>query len=344
MKTMANKFARSILVTGGAGYIGSHTCVELINSGYRVIVFDNLCNSHPEVLNRIELITKIRPEFVHGDVCDRGSLVNVLKQYDCSAVIHFAGLKAVADSVMDPLGYYENNVNGTIQLLLAMQEVGVKKLVFSSSATVYGAPLFLPYTEDHPLNPINPYGRSKMIVEDLLRDHYAANPDWSVCILRYFNPVGAHESGMIGENPKGVPSNLMPYIGQVAIGTREKLNIWGTDYSTIDGTGVRDYVHVVDLAFAHLAALEHLSEPQCLTLNIGTGVGNSVLDVVNAFESASGRKIPIINMPRREGDIGMSYADPSLAKELLNWSAKRDLTKMCQDYWTWQQRNPIGYG
>lgn len=333
----------SILVTGGAGYIGSHTCVQLLQAGHEVVVFDNFSNSHPEVLNRVEQITGRKPVLVQGDIRDQSTIESALRQYQCQAVIHFAGLKAVGESVEKPLLYYDNNVVGTHRLLAAMQNCGVSTLVFSSSATVYGEPQRLPLTEDHPLSATNPYGRSKLVIEDMLRDVCHAHPDWRIAILRYFNPVGAHESGLIGEDPQGIPNNLMPYVAQVAVGRREFLNVWGNDYPTPDGTGVRDYIHVVDLAVGHLKALETLDRPQCMAVNLGTGVGYSVLDVVKAFEAASGQHIPCRVGPRRPGDVVACYADPRLAMQTLGWKAERDLTTMCQDHWRWQKNNPQGY-
>ena len=333
----------SILVTGGAGYIGSHTCVELLQAGHEVVIFDNFCNSHPEVLARIEQITQRKPLLVRNDIRDQSSIESALRQYRCNAVIHFAGLKAVGESVEKPLLYYDNNVVGTHRLLAAMQNCGVSTLVFSSSATVYGEPQRLPLTEDHPLSATNPYGRSKLAIEDMLRDVYRAHPDWRIAILRYFNPVGAHESALIGESPQGIPNNLMPYVAQVAVGQREFLNVWGNDYPTPDGTGVRDYIHVVDLAKGHLKALQALAHPQCIAVNLGTGVGYSVLDVVKAFEAASGQPVPYRISARRSGDVAACYADPSLAIQLLGWKAERDLTVMCQDHWRWQKHNPQGY-
>ena len=332
-----------ILITGGAGYIGSHTCIELLNAGYQVVVFDNFSNSHPEALRRVKRITKKSVALIQGDIRDRAAIEGALRQYDCRAVIHFAGLKAVGESVEKPLEYYDNNVVGTLALLAAMREVGVKTLVFSSSATVYGVPQKLPLTEDHPLSATNPYGRTKLVIEDILRDLYRAEPDWHLGILRYFNPVGAHASGLIGEDPQGPPNNLMPYIAQVAIRRRDQLNVWGADYPTPDGTGVRDYIHVVDLALGHLQALERLNEPQCLTVNLGTGIGYSVLEMVKAFEQASGRAVPFTISARRPGDVAACYADPSLAQRVLGWQATRDLAAMCRDQWRWQEQNPKGF-
>ncbi|KQV44862.1 UDP-glucose 4-epimerase GalE [Duganella sp. Root336D2] len=333
----------SILVTGGAGYIGSHTCVELLQAGHEVIVFDNFCNSHPESLKRVEQITGHKPVLVEGDIRDQHAIEATLRQYGCKAVIHFAGLKAVGESVEQPLSYYDNNVIGTHRLLAAMQNCGINTLVFSSSATVYGEPQRLPLTEDHPLSATNPYGRSKLIIEDMLRDLYRASPDWRIAILRYFNPVGAHASGLIGENPLGIPNNLMPFVAQVAVGRREFLNVWGNDYPTEDGTGVRDYIHVVDLALGHLKALERLDAAQCTEVNLGTGNGYSVLDVVKAFESASGQAVPYRVSPRRPGDVAACYADPAFAQRHLGWRAERDLAMMCRDHWNWQKQNPQGY-
>jgi UDP-glucose 4-epimerase len=333
----------SILVTGGAGYIGSHTCVELLAAGHEVVVFDNFSNSHPEALRRVERITGRALPLVEGDIRDQAAIEAAMRQYQCQAVIHFAGLKAVGESVEKPLSYYDNNVVGTHRLLAAMQNCGVGTVVFSSSATVYGEPQRLPLTEDHPLSATNPYGRSKLIIEDMLRDIYRANPHWRIAILRYFNPVGAHESGLIGEDPQGIPNNLMPYVAQVAVGRREYLNVWGDDYPTQDGTGVRDYIHVVDLAMGHLNALVQLDKPQCVAINLGTGVGYSVLDVVKAFEDASGRRVPYRLSPRRPGDVAACYADPTLAERLLGWKAQRNLAAMCRDHWRWQKQNPQGY-
>lgn len=333
----------SILVTGGAGYIGSHTCVELLQAGHDVVVLDNFSNSHPEALQRVEQITGRKLFLVRGDIRDQSAIESTFRQYQCQAVIHFAGLKAVGESVEKPLFYYDNNLVGTHCLLVAMQNCGVSTLVFSSSATVYGEPQRLPLAEDHPLSATNPYGRSKLFIEDMLRDVHRAHPDWRIAILRYFNPVGAHESALIGEDPQGIPDNLMPYLAQVAVGRRDYLNVWGSDYLTHDGTGVRDYIHVVDLALGHLKALEALDRPKCVTVNLGTGVGYSVLDVVKAFESASGQAVPYRFGPRRSGDVAACYADPQLAMQLFGWKADRDLAAMCQDHWRWQKKNPLGY-
>jgi UDP-glucose 4-epimerase len=333
-----------ILVTGGAGYIGSHVCVELLQAGHDVTIFDNFCNSNPESVARIERIAGKAPRLVRGDIRDRAALVDALKTSGASAVIHFAGLKAVGESVAQPLSYYDNNVVGTLRLLEAMRECGVQQLVFSSSATVYGDPQRLPLTEDHPLSATNPYGRSKLMIEDMLRDLQVSDASWRIAILRYFNPVGAHASGLIGEDPRGVPNNLMPYVAQVAIGRRAQLQVWGSDYPTPDGTGVRDYIHVVDLAVGHLRALERLQAQEGgLTVNLGTGTGYSVLDMVRAFEEASGKPVPYQLAPRRAGDVASCYADPAAALAVLGWRAERDLVAMCQDAWRWQSSNPNGY-
>lgn len=337
----------NVLVTGGAGYIGSHTCVELLDAGYTVTVFDNYCNSRAESLNRVERITGKTLTRVQGDVRDRAALEAALRSSGATAVIHFAGLKAVGESGQIPLHYYDNNVVGTLRLLEAMQACGVKTLVFSSSATVYGDPQRLPLTEDHPLSATNPYGRTKLVVEEMLRDAFAADASWRLGVLRYFNPVGAHASGLIGEDPQGVPNNLLPFVAQVAVGRREFLNVWGNDYDTPDGTGVRDYIHVVDLALGHLCTLEALSRAEaglCTSVNLGTGVGYSVLDMVKAFEHASGRPIPYKLQPRRAGDVAACYANPTRAQQLLGWQAVRDLETMCADAWRWQRSNPNGYG
>ncbi|HKQ34000.1 MAG TPA: UDP-glucose 4-epimerase GalE [Nitrospiraceae bacterium] len=334
-----------IFVTGGAGYIGSHTCVELLDAGCDVTVFDNFCNSHPESLARVERITGKKLHLMRGDIRDRAALLAALRESGASAVMHFAGLKAVGESVSRPLAYYDNNVVGTVRLLEAMGECGVKTLVFSSSATVYGDPQRLPLTEDHPLSATNPYGQTKLMIEEMLRDLHRSDGSWRIGILRYFNPVGAHAGGLIGEDPQGIPNNLLPVVAQVAVGRRACLNVWGNDYSTPDGTGVRDYIHVVDLALGHLKALERLEEKaECLTVNLGTGTGYSVLDIVRAFEQASGRSVPYKIAPRRPGDIASCYADPQRAFELLGWRAERGLSAMCADTWRWQSSNPDGYG
>ena len=333
-----------IFVTGGAGYIGSHTCVELLNAGFDVTVFDNFCNSQPEALARVERITGKKPALVQGDIRDSAALVAALRASGATAVIHFAGLKAVGESVQNPLTYYDNNVVGTLCLLQAMAVCDVKTLVFSSSATVYGDPQRLPLSEDHPLSATNPYGQTKLVIEGMLRDLHCSDPSWRICILRYFNPVGAHASGLIGEDPQGTPNNLLPFVAQVAVGRREFLNVWGNDYETPDGTGVRDYIHVVDLALGHLKALQRLEQhAECRAINLGTGVGYSVLDMVRAFEQASGKPVPYKVMARRAGDIASCYADPSLALDLLGWRAERGLADMCANAWRWQSSNPNGY-
>ena len=332
-----------ILVTGGAGYIGSHTVLELLNQGKEVVVADNLSNSSLESLKRVEALTGKQVLFTHTDVRDEEAMDKLFK-YPIEAVIHFAGLKAVGESVQLPLRYYDNNVHGTIALMRVMAENGVKKLIFSSSATVYGIPAHCPITEDMPLSGINPYGQSKLMAENIMRDTAAADPQWHIALLRYFNPVGAHESGRIGEDPNGIPNNLMPYISQVATGKLDKLNIFGNDYPTADGTGVRDYLHVMDLAEGHTAALNVLSErPGAWAVNLGTGQGYSVLQIVAAYEQSSGQKVPYEFVPRRAGDAASCFADPSLARTLLGWAAKRDLTQMCASSWHWQSQNPNGY-
>ena len=331
-----------ILVTGGAGYIGSHTVVELINAGHDVIIVDNLDNSKEEVLDKIEIITKKRPVFYKVDISDRASLELIFSKYPIEAVIHFAALKAVGESVAIPLRYYQNNISGSLILFDVMQKFNVKKIVFSSSATVYGDPLSTPITEDFPLQTTNPYGFSKLAIEQVLRDIYVADNNWSIALLRYFNPVGAHNSGLIGENPNGIPNNLMPYIAQVAVGKRAELSVFGNDYATHDGTGVRDYIHVVDLSIGHLKALDYFSnnEHQLITINLGTGIGYSVLDVIKAYEIASGKKINYKFAPRRSGDIAKCYADPSLAQKLLGFKTIYGIDEMCRDSWNFQ--NTIG--
>ncbi|KJC42459.1 hypothetical protein UP09_19825 [Bradyrhizobium sp. LTSP885] len=332
-----------ILVTGGAGYIGSHACVALLSAGEDVVVFDNFSNSSPKALERVQTICGKSLTVVEGDVRDQAALETALAQHGCTAVMHFAGLKSVQDSVADPLEYYDQNVIGSHRLLRAMRATGVRKIVFSSSATVYGTPQFLPYTEEHPLQAVNPYGRTKLMIEEMLRDQYVSDNNWAIAILRYFNPVGAHESGLIGEDPKGVPNNLVPFVAQVAIGRRERLSVWGNDYDTPDGTGVRDYIHVMDLAAGHVSALKLLDTPQCFAVNLGTGAGSSVLDVISAFEAASGRPVPYDVKPRRPGDIDAYYAATDYASKLLGWKATRSLETMCADHWRWQSSNPSGY-
>lgn len=336
----------SILVTGGAGYIGSHTVIALQQAGYHVVIADNLCNAKVGVLNRIEQITGIEPEFVLADIRNADAMARIFSQHSIDAVIHFAGLKAVGESVAEPLKYYDNNVNGTLVLLNAMREANVKTLVFSSSATVYGDPASVPVSEDFPLSATNPYGRSKLMIEDILRDLGQSEAGWKVHLLRYFNPVGAHESGLIGEDPNGIPNNLMPFISQVVVGRREKLSVFGGDYDTIDGSGVRDYIHVLDLAEGHVASLKKLMQTQCddqvTPINLGTGCGYSVLQVVKAFEQASGKTVPYEVVARRAGDVSCVYANAKKAKHLLGWQAKRTIQQMCADTWRWQSNNPNG--
>lgn len=328
-----------ILVTGGAGYIGSHVCVALAQAGHELLILDNLCNSRGDVVDRLAAICGRRPEFVEGDVRDVALLDEVFDRHSISAVIHFAGLKAVGESVAKPLEYYDNNVHGTLQLLAGMRRAQVGTLVFSSSATVYGDPANVPIREDFPRSATNPYGRSKLMIEDILADLHLAEPGWRIARLRYFNPVGAHESGLIGEDPQDVPNNLMPFVAQVAAGRQQRLRIWGGDYPTPDGTGVRDYIHVVDLAAGHVAALDYLGrQGGLLTVNLGTGRGYSVLEMAKAFEQASGRSIPCEIASRRAGDIAQCWADPGLAYRLLGWKAERDLGQMCTDAWRWQQQ------
>ena len=327
-----------ILVTGGTGFIGSHACVALIAAGHEVTVIDNLYNSRREVLDRIEQISGTRPAFFEGDVRDRDLLRKVLAQRPVDAVIHFAGLKAVGESVAQPLRYYDWNVGGAIVLCEVMDEVGVKSLIFSSSATVYGDPASVPIHEDFPRSATNPYGASKLMIEDILADLSKSDSEWRIARLRYFNPVGAHESGLIGESPSGIPNNLMPYVAQVACGQRECLSVFGGDYPTPDGTGVRDYIHVMDLAEGHVAALDYLArEKGLLTVNLGTGCGYSVIDMVRAFEKASSRSVPYAVVDRRPGDIAACYADPALAEKMLGWTAKLGIDDMCRDAWRWQQ-------
>ncbi len=333
-----------ILVTGGAGYIGSHTCVELLNAGHDLVVVDNLVNSSAEALRRVRELTGRSVDFHQVDLLDRPALEGVFAATPIDAVIHFAALKAVGESVRKPLEYYYNNVTGSVLLCQVMQQFGVKTLVFSSSATVYGLPEHVPITEDMPLSAINPYGRTKLMVEEILRDLAVADPDWRIALLRYFNPVGAHPSGRIGEDPHGIPNNLVPYIAQVAVGKLPELRVYGGDYPTPDGTGVRDYIHVVDLAVGHLKALEKLQAVQgVVTYNLGTGRGYSVLEVLDAFGRACGRKLPYRIVERRPGDAPTSYADPSLANRELGWQARRSLDEMCADTWRWQSGNPNGY-
>lgn len=334
----------AVLVTGGAGYIGSHTCVEMLNSGYDVVVIDNLDNSNKKSLDRIEKITGKSLKFYEADVRDKSALRGIFTENEIEAVIHFAGLKAVGESVKKPIMYYDNNLESTISLVEVMNEFGVKKIVFSSSATVYGVTKEMPLKEGMPTGAINPYGRTKLFIEHILRDIFVSDNDWSIALLRYFNPIGAHKSGTIGEDPKGIPNNLMPYIAQVAVGRLEKLHVFGNDYKTPDGTGVRDYIHVVDLALGHVKAVEWaLKNKGCEEINLGTGKGTTVLELRAAFEKASGIEIPYVIDPRRPGDPDEVYADATKAKELLGWQAQRGIDEMCEDTWRWQKNNPNGY-
>lgn len=335
----------SILVTGGAGFIGSHTCVELLEAGYEVVVVDNLYNASRKSMDRIEQITGKKPTFYEADILDREALNKIFEKEQIDSVIHFAGLKAVGESVAKPIEYYYNNIAGTLVLCDVMRKHNVKNIVFSSSATVYGDPAFIPITEECPKGKItNPYGQTKGMLEQVLEDIHVSDPEWNVILLRYFNPIGAHKSGLIGEDPKGIPNNLVPYVAQVAIGKLECLGVFGDDYDTPDGTGVRDYIHVVDLAKGHVAAIRKLEEKKgVLIYNLGTGKGYSVLDVVHAFEKACGKKIPYAVKPRRPGDIATCYADPAKAKAELGWEAENGIEEMCADSWKWQSMNPNGY-
>lgn len=334
-----------VLVTGGAGYIGSHTCVELMNDGYDVVVVDNLSNSKVEAIKRVEELTGKSLKFYQVDILNKEGLRKVFDEDKIEAVVHFAGLKAVGESVEIPLKYYYNNIAGTLILCEVMNEYGVRRMVFSSSATVYGIPNRVPITEDFPLHTTNPYGSTKLMIENILRDLYNSDNRWGISLLRYFNPIGAHESGRIGEDPNGTPNNLMPFVTQVAVGKRDKLNVFGNDYNTHDGTGVRDYIHVVDLAKGHLKALERIMSYTGIDeFNLGTGNGYSVLDIVSNFEKATGVSIPYVICDRRPGDIATCYADASKAKEILGWAAKMDIEDMCRDSWRWQRMNPEGYG
>lgn len=335
----------TVLVTGGAGYIGSHTVLLLLEAGHQVVVLDNLSNSSRESLRRVESLTGCGMVFIEGDIRDPACLDQAFAEYPVTGVIHFAGLKAVGESVAEPLRYYDCNVVGTLRLLEAMARAEVRTLVFSSSATVYGDPAEVPIREDFPLSATNPYGATKLHIEDMLRGLYASDDRWELALLRYFNPVGAHESGEIGEDPSGIPNNLMPFVAQVAVGKRERLSVFGGDYPTPDGTGVRDYIHVMDLAQGHLAALDALRDSGGLiTTNLGTGRGYSVLEMVQAFSEASGRKVPYEIVARRPGDVASCYADPSHAQRVLGWSAERGISEMCRDHWQWQERNPEGFG
>lgn len=333
-----------ILVTGGAGYIASHTCLELLNDGYEVVVIDNLSNSSTEAIRRVEKLTGKNITFYKNDILETEALINIFENEKIDAVIHFAGLKAVGESCEIPLQYFKNNVSGTINLLEVMEKYKVKNLVFSSSATVYGDPATVPITEDFPLSVTNPYGRTKLMIEDILRDLYAADKGWNIAILRYFNPIGAHESGEIGEDPNGIPNNLVPYIAKVAMGELKEVNVFGDDYDTPDGTGVRDYIHVVDLALGHIKAIEKLMKNSGLvTYNLGTGRGYSVLEIIHNYEKACNKKLPYVVADRRLGDIAVSYADPSKAFKELGWKAKRGIDEMCRDSYNWQHKNPRGY-
>lgn len=333
----------AILVAGGAGYIGSHTCVELLQAGYDVVVVDNLCNSSAEALRRVEQITGKTVMFYQVDLLDRDALSKVFAEHQIEAVINFAGFKAVGESVAKPLEYYNNNITGMLQLCMVMREYGVKNIIFSSSATVYGDPAFVPITEECPKGSItNPYGQTKSMLEQILMDLHVSDPAWNVVLLRYFNPIGAHESGLIGEDPRGIPNNLVPYIAQVAVGKLPHLNVYGNDYDTSDGTGVRDYIHVVDLARGHVKALQHM-KPGVSIYNLGTGTGYSVLDVLHAYEKACGKMLPYVIQPRRAGDIATCYCDATKAKQELGWIAEKNLEDMCADSWRWQSQNPDGY-
>lgn len=334
----------AVLVTGGAGYIGSHTCVELLNAGYEVIVIDNLCNSSKKALTRVKEITGKELTFYEADLLDKKAVNEIFDKEQINSVIHFAGLKAVGESVVKPLEYYYNNITGTLVLCDVMRNHGVRDLVFSSSATVYGNPKTVPIKEDFPLSVTNPYGRTKLMLEEIFRDLAAADKEWNIILLRYFNPIGAHKSGKIGEDPRGIPNNLVPYITQVAVGKLKCLGVFGNDYDTPDGSGVRDYIHVVDLAAGHVKAIEKLKEKKgVLTYNLGTGIGYSVLEVVASFEKACGKEIPYVIKPRRPGDIATCYADASKAEKELGWKAERGIEQMCEDSWRWQQNNPNGY-
>ena len=338
------KIKMRVLVTGGAGYIGSHTCVELLNAGHEIFVVDNLCNGHEVALERVRGITNCELQFVNADIRDSSAIDEIFKTFEPDAVIHFAGLKAVGESVSDPVKYYDVNVGGSISLLLAMSKAGCNNIVFSSSATVYGKPQYLPYDEEHPTNPVNPYGRTKLIIESIINDWTKVDTKRKGCILRYFNPVGAHESGLIGEEPIGIPNNLMPYIAQVASGRRKHLNIFGNDYETADGTGERDYIHVVDLALAHIGALNQGKLDKFEILNIGGGKSTTVLELIKSFEEISGVPIKFKYLPRREGDLAAFWADSSKAFEKTSWKPERNIKKICEDTWRWHKLNPIGYG
>eukprot|EP01135_Chromosphaera_perkinsii_P005024 Nk52_evm1s311 gene=Nk52_evmTU1s311 len=334
-----------VLLAGGTGYIGAHTCLEMLQENMEVVIIDNFHNSDRESIRRVEKLTGKSAIVEEVDIMNREALDGVFKKYNIDTVIHFAALKSVGESVAKPLWYYQNNIAGTLNLVEVMSKHGCKNIVFSSSATVYGDPKYLPLTEDHPLAPTNPYGQTKFMVEQILKDVAVSDPEWNVVLLRYFNPVGAHKSGEIGEDPSGVPANLMPFVAQVAVGRREHVNVFGDDYDTKDGTGVRDYIHVVDLAKGHVAAVRHLKEKcGCVVYNLGTGAGYSVLDMIKAMEKSSGKTIPYKIAPRRPGDIASCYADPCLAQQALKWKAEYGLQEMCDDLWNWQIKNPNGYG
>ncbi|MFD0930360.1 UDP-glucose 4-epimerase GalE [Methylophilus glucosoxydans] len=334
---------KNILLTGGAGYIGSHTFIELFQCGFRPIIYDNFSNSKIEVINRLSQICNSEIEYIKGDIRDQNQLEASIRDYNCEAIIHFAGLKAVGESVSNPDLYYSNNLTGTVCLLNAINNTGVTKLVFSSSATVYGKPIYLPIDEKHPLSATNPYGRTKLFIEEMLRDYANAFPKLKIAILRYFNPAGAHESGLIGEDPLGIPNNLMPYVSQVAAGLRTHVNVWGNDYETHDGTGVRDFIHVTDLAKGHIKALNKLDDLTSIAVNLGTGKGYSVMDIIKTFQEAAGTEIPYQFKDRRNGDVASCYANPSFANKIIGWKAERNLFEMCKDHWNWQKNNPNGY-
>lgn len=332
------------LVTGGAGYIGSHTCVELLNAGHDIVVFDNFYNSSAVSIDRVKQITGKDFKFYEADMCDQAAMDKIFEENEIDAVVHFAGYKAVGESVAKPVMYFDNNLNGTLTLLKSMEKYGCKRIVFSSSATVYGDPVTVPIKEDFPLHVTNPYGRTKLMIEDMLRDLYVSDNEWSIILLRYFNPVGAHESGLIGENPKGKPNNIMPRITQVAVGRLPNVSVFGTDYDTKDGTGVRDYIHVVDLAKGHVKALDYaMTHKEVLAVNLGTGNGYSVLELITTFAKVNNVEVPYVLEARRPGDIAACYADPTKAKELFGWEAKLGLEEMCRDSWMWQSKNPEGF-
>ena len=338
------KIKLKVLVTGGAGYIGSHTCIELLNAGHEVFVIDNFCNGHEVALERVRGITNRELQFTNADIRNANALNTIFNNFKPEAVIHFAGLKAVGESVADPVRYYDVNVSGSVSLLTAMSKAKCNNIVFSSSATVYGKPQYLPYDEEHPTNPVNPYGRTKLIIENIISDWTKVDMERTGTILRYFNPVGAHESGQIGEEPIGVPNNLMPYIAQVADGRRDHLNIFGNDYDTADGTGARDYIHVVDLALAHISALSQNNLDRFEVLNVGSGKGTTVLELIKSFEDIYGRAIKFKYLPRREGDLAAFWADSSKVSEKMSWKPERNIKKICEDTWRWHKLNPIGYG